>query len=180
LPDSPELKSISDSDSDDSDLRKAILLSKKEGSPSSKSISDSDSDNSDLRKAILLSKESSGAGGSGSGTVYFVLKNLDELTIILPCLFGITSTILAINPEIFMYLRLIITLIREPAFKLYLYFKYLDLLCSIKEIKNISYLFCNFLFRLINTIFYFFYFIFRYLTTLFWDVSTSANTKRIG
>lgn len=168
-------------------------------SPEPKSISDSDSDNSDLRKAILLYKESygggpsnggppgggsSGAGGyggpSGSGTVYFVLKNLDELTVILPCLFGITSTILAINPEIFMYLRLIITLIREPAFKLYLYFKYLDLLCSIKEIKNISCLFCNFLFRLINTIFYFFYFLFRDLTTLFWEVSTSANTKRIG
>jgi len=161
-------------------------------SPNPESISDTNSEDSDLRKAILLSKKSSGGGPpsggsgtggydgpSGSGTVHFILESLDELTVIIPCLLGITSTILAINPEIFMYFRLIITLIREPAFKLYMYFKYLDILCSIKEINNISSLFFYLLFGLVRTIFYllfglvhaifyFLYFPFRNLTTLFW------------
>ncbi len=68
-------------------------------------------------------------GASGSGTVQFSLVNLEEFIIILiPYLLGFVSIIIAINPEIFMYIRLLITVIRHPAFKLYLYIKYIDFL----------------------------------------------------
>ena len=104
-------------------------------------------------------------GNLGSGTVHFILENLYELTIIFPCLLGILSTILAINPETLMYFRLIITLIREPAFKLYMYFKFLDLLCFINNMKHIFCLFCIYLFTLVKTIiFHIIYFTISILT----------------
>ena len=70
-----------------------------------------------------------GSGGaSGSGTVQFSLVNFEEFFMIIPYLLGFVSIIFAINPEIFMYIRLLITIMSNPAFKLYLYFKYIDFL----------------------------------------------------
>jgi hypothetical protein len=80
-------------------------------------------------------------GASGSGTVHFTIVNFEEYFIIIPYLLGFVSIIIAINPEIFMYIRLLITVIRHPAFKLYLYFKYINFLCLFNRIKCILFLF---------------------------------------
>ncbi len=56
-------------------------------------------------------------GASGSGTANFVSHHFEEFSIIIPFLLGFVSIIISINPEILMYFRLIITLIRHPAFK---------------------------------------------------------------
>ena len=67
----------------------------------------------------------SNEGASDSGIVQFTLVNIEDfVTIIIP----FVSIIIAINPEIFMYVRLIITLVRDPAFNLYMYFKYINFL----------------------------------------------------
>jgi hypothetical protein len=172
------------------------------GGASTKSKSESDSEKSEDSKAVHFYKGgsgggpggsnsgggSSGTGGyggpTGSGTVHFILENLDELAVILPFLLGITSAMIAVNPEVLMYFRLIITLIRNPAFKLYLYFKYLYLLCFFNKIKNILCLFCTYLFRLIKTILFLFFIPHSNLTTMGVSSVISTNntmlTKRIG
>lgn len=169
---------------------------------STKSKSESDSEKSENSKAVLFYKGgsgggpggsnsgggSSGTGGyggpTGSGTVHFILENLDELGVILPFLLGIISTMIAINPEILMYFRLIITLIRNPAFKLYFYFKYLYLLSFLNKIKKNFCLFCTYLFRLVKIIFTFIFYPLRNLTTIGVSSVIGTNntmlTKRIG
>lgn len=83
-----------------------------------------------------------GTGGdAGSGTVHFTLVNLEEHFIIILYLLGFASIPIVINPEISMYIRLLITVIRHPAFKLYLYFKYVNFLCLLNRIKCILFLF---------------------------------------
>lgn len=80
-------------------------------------------------------------GASASGTVHFTIVNFEEFFIIIPYLLGFVSIIIAINPEIFMYIKLLFTVIRHPAFKLYLYFKYINFLCLFNRIKCIFFLF---------------------------------------
>jgi hypothetical protein len=94
-----------------------------------------------------------GSGGaSGSGTVQFSLINFEEFFMIIPYLLGFVSIIFAINPEIFMYIRLLITLMSNPAFKLYLYFKYIKFLCIFNRIKCILFLIIYNIWRLVYTI----------------------------
>lgn len=160
------------------------------GGTSSVNKSESDSEKPEDNKAVHFSKggsgggpgnsssggSSSGAGGyggpSGSGTIHFILENLDEVIVIFTYLLGIISTILVINPEILMYFRLMITLIREPAFKLYMYFKYINLLCLINKITNILCFFSIYLLRLVKTICNFIYSPFRILTNISNHVSS--------
>ena len=84
---------------------------------------------------------SSTGGDAGSGTVHFTLVNLEEHFIIILYFLGFASIPIVINPEISMYIRLLITVIRHPAFKLYLYFKYVNFLCLLNRIKCILFLF---------------------------------------
>ena len=90
-------------------------------------------------------------GASGSGTVHFTIVNFEDFFIIIPYLLGFVSIIIAINPEIFMYIKLLFTVIRHPAFKLYIYFKYINFLCLFNRIKCIFILFIYNIWRLVYT-----------------------------
>ena len=110
-----------------------------------------------------------GSGGaSGSGTVQFSLVNFEDFFMVIPYLLGFVSIIIAINPEIFMYIKLLFTVIRHPAFKLYLYFKYINFLCLFNRIKCIFFLFIYNIWRLVYTIL-------TYLLTLLPSLYIEAN-----